>query len=65
MIVTPWSFAQHQRLGVPPPSRLPRRLHRGLDLEWDFKIKNSEKKSAPIVETENKSKMMDFFNIYP
>lgn len=23
------------------------------------------KKSAPIVETENKSKMMDFFNIYP
>jgi len=47
MIVTPWSFAQHQRLGVPPPSRLPRRLHRGLDLEWDFKIKKSEKKFCP------------------
>lgn len=42
MIVTLWSFAQHQRLGVPPPSRLPRRLHRGLDLQWDFKIKKSE-----------------------
>ena len=29
------------------------------------KSRNLKKKSAPIVETEDKSKIMDFFNIYP